>query len=153
MKWLLFTAVALLLLFTLDACGSSGPKNTSNYYAAGPTSPVPATHPPPKMNRHGTRDVSGMPSVNVELNDYYFSPSIIKATPGQKLTLNLSNHGSVKHNFTIASQGISRDVPPGKTASVQVRLPSSGLITFSCKYHRTLGMAGELLVRQPAFTG
>lgn len=94
-----------------------------------------------------------MSSVNVEMNDYYFSPSIIKATPGQKLTLNFSNHGTVEHNFTIASQGMSRDVPPQKAASVQVTLPSSGLIAFFCKYHMTRGMAGELLARQPAFTG
>jgi len=152
-KALLSIAVALLLLFALAACGSSGPKSTSNYYAAGPTSSVATTHPPPKMNRHGTKDVSGMPAVNVEMNDYYFAPTIIKATAGQKLTLKLSNHGTVKHNFTIASQGISLDVPPRKTASVQVTLPSSGLIAFSCKYHKALGMAGELLVRQPAFTG
>ena len=143
----------LVPLILLAACGSGGPKTRSNYYAAGPTSTVAATHPPPKMNRHGTKDVSGMTSVNVEMSDYYFSPTLIKATPGQKLTLKLSNHGTVKHNFTIASQGINRDVPPQKTASIQVTLPGSGVIAFWCKYHKTLGMAGELVVRQPAFTG
>jgi plastocyanin len=152
-KGLLSLAGALLLLFALAGCGSGGAKSTSNYYSAGPTSTVPATHPPPKMNRRGTKDVSGAPSVNVEMNDHSFSPTIIKATPGQKLKLNFSNHGTVEHNFTVQSQGISRDVPPQKTANVEVTLPSSGLIAFYCKYHKKLGMAGELVVRQPAFTG
>jgi plastocyanin len=94
-----------------------------------------------------------MSAVTVEMNDYYFSPTVIEATPGQKLRLKLVNHGTMEHNFTIASQAISRDVPPQKTASIQVTLPSSGLIAFSCEYHKMLGMAGELRARQPAFTG
>jgi plastocyanin len=150
---LLSFAAALLLLPALAACGSGAPKGTPNYYSGGSTSSATTTQAPPKMNKHGIKDASGATSISVEMNDYYFSPTVIKATPGQKLTLKLSNRGTVKHNFTITSQGISRDVSPRETASVQVAVPNSGLIAFSCKYHKALGMAGELLARQPAFTG
>ena len=105
------------------------------------------------MNKHGTKDVSGSLSVDVEMGDYYFSPTVIQATSGQKLTLNLSNHGTVAHNFSLASQGIDRDVLPNQSASVRVTVPASGLIAFYCKYHKKLGMAGELVARQPAYTG
>jgi plastocyanin len=135
-------ALLLLLLPALAACGGSK-KST--------TSAKPSTVPPTstgaavsKMNNHGKKDVSGMSSVNVEMDDYYFSPTVLKGKPGQKLTINLSNHGTVEHNFSITSLGLNHDVEPKKTATVQVTFPKSGLVAFFCKYHKTLGMAGEL---------
>lgn len=134
----LLTAVLALLLLALAACGSGGVKSKASTQ---------------KTTNHGVKNVSGLSSVDVEMDDYYFSPTLIKASPGQKLTVHLSNRGSVEHNFSIASQGIHRDVPPGKTASVRVILPRTGTITFFCKYHRARGMAGRLRARQPAFLG
>ena len=135
-------ALLLLLIPALAACGGGKKSNTS----ASPSTVPPGTTgaATPKMNKHGVKDVSGMSSLDVEMDDYYFSPTVIRGKPSQKLTLNFSNHGTVEHNFTITSQGLNKDVEPKKTASVQVTLPSSGVLVFYCKYHKTLGMAGEL---------
>ena len=140
-----FALIFVLLPVVALAAGCGGKKSTTT--AASPGSTVPPTttsSATPKMNQHGTKDVSGMSSLDVEMDDYYFSPTVIHGTPGQKLTLNFSNHGTTEHNFTITSQGLNKDVQPKKTASVQVTLPHSGFLVFYCKYHKTLGMAGEL---------
>jgi plastocyanin len=155
-KGFLSLAAAFLLLCALAACGSTEPKSTS-VVAPGPTTQTrtaPATtYPGAQMNDHGVKNVAGLSSVQVELDDYYFAPTIIKASPGQRLTLRLANHGTVEHNFTLPGLGISRDVPPKETASVQLIVPRSGTRVFYCKYHKARGMAGELRVRQPAFLG
>lgn len=136
-------ALLLLLLLPAIAAGCGGGKKA--------TTSAPSTVPPTstgattaKMNQHGTKNVSGMSSLNVEMDDYYFSPTIIQGKPGQKLTLNFSNHAKVEHNFTLTSEGFNKDVEGGKTASVTITLPKSGTVGFYCKYHKTLGMAGEL---------
>ena len=56
-----------------------------------------------KANDHGTKTVSGS-SFELEADndgkDFYFDPTILKGKPGQKVTLEIKNEGSVKHNFT-----------------------------------------------------
>jgi len=99
-----------------------------------------------KANDHGTKDVSGASSVEVEQDNFYFNPTILKGTAGQKVTLDLSNEGSALHNFSITDQGIDQDVQSGKKAELTVTFPQSGTLVFFCKYHQTLGMVGALEV-------
>ena len=94
-------------------------------------------------NDHGTKSVSGG-SAEVELDDYYFQPTVLKGKPGSLVTLKLKNEGSVEHNFTIDSQGVDKDLEPGKSAEVSVTIPKSGAIAFYCKYPKSMGMAGAL---------
>ena len=72
----------------------------------------------------------------MELDDYYFKPTVLKGSPGQKVTLELENEGSVEHNFTIDSQGIDKDLEAGEDAKVTVTIPKSGALSFYCKYHK-----------------
>jgi plastocyanin len=95
-------------------------------------------------NDHGSKSVSG--STEVELDNYYFDPTVLKGKPASNITLELKNDGSVEHNFTIDSQGIDKDVEAGADAKVTVTIPQSGEISFYCKYHKNLGMAGALAV-------
>ncbi len=92
-----------------------------------------------KANDHGTTDLSGESSVELEMDndgtDYYFSPTLLQGTAGQQITVELSNEGSVEHNFTIADQGVDQDVQPDGKAEVTVTFPSSGTLLFMCKYH------------------
>ena len=83
-------------------------------------------------------------SAEVELYDYYFNPTVLKGKPGTQVTLELKNEGSVEHNFTVAAQGIDKNLAVGKSASVTVTIPKSGAISFYCKYHKSMGMAGAL---------
>jgi plastocyanin len=136
-----FALLLLLLPALAAACGSGyGSKSSS----PSTTTAATTSSSTPTMNQHGTKSVVGASSVSVQMNNFYFSPTVIKGSPGQKLTLNLSNQGTVTHNFSLTSAGISQDVPVGKTVSVQVTFPKSGAVTFFCRFHKASGMAGEL---------
>lgn len=101
-------------------------------------------------NDHGTKDVSGQTDVSLELdneeNDYYFSPTVLKGTAGQKVTIELENEGDTEHNFTLSDQGVNQNVDPGKKVEVTVTFPSSGTLVFECAFHAALGMRGALEV-------
>jgi len=97
-----------------------------------------------KANNHGSKTVSS--SAEVELDDYYFKPTVIQGKAGSTVTLELKNEGSVEHNFSIDGQTIDKDLEPGGSAKVTVTIPKSGAISFYCKYHKSMGMAGALEV-------
>jgi plastocyanin len=97
-------------------------------------------------NNHGSEDASGKSKLEVEQDNYYFAPTVITGKPGQKITIELKNDGSTLHNFTLESQTIDQDVQVGQDATVTVTFPQSGILEFYCKYHRSLGMVGELSV-------
>jgi plastocyanin len=99
-----------------------------------------------KANDHGTKDVSGESSVELEQDNFYFEPTILKGSPGQELTIELSNEGSALHNFSIPDQSIDQDVQPDTKGEVTVTLPDSGTLVFFCKYHQSKGMVGGLEV-------
>jgi plastocyanin len=130
-------AVALVLVAT--ACGGGGKKESSE---EGGTTTISGQ----ASNDHGTKDVSGMSSVDLELDNFYFEPTVLKGTPGQKLTIELENEGNVEHNFSISDQSIDQDVEAGEKKEVDVTFPQSGTLSFFCKYHRSQGMAGGLTV-------
>ena len=96
-------------------------------------------------NDHGTEVVSG--EAKLELDDFYFAPTVLEGKAGQQVTLELENEGKVEHSFTIDSQGIDEDVEPGEDAKVSVTIPKSGVVSFYCKYHKGSGMAGGLAVK------
>jgi plastocyanin len=103
-----------------------------------------------QANDHGSKSISGVSSVEVELDNddsgYYFSPTVINGTAGQKVTVELSNEGNTAHTFTIDSASIDQELQPGTKTSTTVTLPSSGTLVFYCKFHRNLGMLGEFSV-------
>ncbi len=103
-----------------------------------------------KANDHGSKDVAGASSAELELDNdksgYYFNPTVLKGTAGEKITLDLHNEGSALHNFSISGQTVDQDVQPDGKAEVTVTFPSSGTLVFFCKYHQTLGMVGALQV-------
>ena len=99
-----------------------------------------------KANDHGSQDVSGKSELDLELDDFYFEPTVINGTAGEKLTLHLENEGSTEHNFSVTDQGIDKDVEDGAKAEVTVTFPDSGTLVFFCKYHQNMGMRGALEV-------
>ena len=94
---------------------------------------------------HGTKDVSGETGkVEVEMYDYYFEPTVLKGKPGQKVTIELKNAGQTAHTFTVSEQSVDQEVQPGDEAEADVTFPQSGEVTFVCKFHKSMGMAGAL---------
>jgi plastocyanin len=135
------TAGAILMLAAAAAgCGGSS-KSTSTGESGGggggkkTIAGVPA-------NDHGSKNVSG--EAEMELDNFYFDPTLLRGKPGSQVTLELKNESSTEHNFSIDAQGIDKDVEAGEDAKVTVRFPKSGELSFYCKYHKTMGMAGAL---------
>src|SRR4051794_10032453 len=96
-----------------------------------------------QANNHGSKSASG--ETKVELDDYYFEPTVLKGSPGQKITLELENEGNAEHTFTVDAQGVDQELEPGDEAKVTVTIPKSGAISFYCKFHKDEGMAGALV--------
>jgi plastocyanin len=131
-----FLAVAFLVLLAAG-CGGSNSGSSSSESGGGKKTiaGVPA-------NDHGSKNVSG--EAEVELDDFYFEPTVLRGKPGSQVTLELRNEGSTEHNLTIDSQSIDKDVGAGEDAKVTVTFPKSGQLSFYCKYHKNMGMAGAL---------
>lgn len=97
------------------------------------------------VNDHGTMDVSGMSTVTITASNYYFDPSVLKGSPGQKLSLVIKNSSSTQHNFSVKTQNINKDLDSGASVTTHVTFPASGVLSFFCEYHKSMGMAGGLL--------
>jgi plastocyanin len=97
-----------------------------------------------KANDHGTKAAEDNGKTEVELDDFYFEPTVLTGKPGQEVTLELKNEGSTEHSFTVDSQNVDQVVAPGEEAEVDVTIPKSGVVSFYCKFHKSSGMAGAL---------
>src|SRR5437879_9368616 len=104
-------------------------------------------------DNHGTKDVRNLSKLELEADDYYFSPTFLRGRPGQKLTLLVESEASTLHNISIPALGIDRNIPPKGKVEVNVTFPSSGVLAFFCKFHGALGMNGQLLTGDAAFSG
>ena len=97
-------------------------------------------------NDHGTKPVEDSGKTEVEMDDFYFEPTVLEGKPGQKVELELKNEGETEHSFTIDSQNVDQELGPGEEAEVDVTIPKSGVVSFYCKFHKSSGMAGALAV-------
>jgi plastocyanin len=151
--------LALLASVTLvaAACGGGGgggggatPKASGGSEASGEEAGGTITLGGQSATNKGTKSVSGKDEFDVEADNegstYYFEPTVLTGTAGQKIELEIENAGSVPHNFSLTEQSISQDVQPGSKVKVDVTFPQSGQLVFFCRFHRGLGMLGALQV-------
>jgi plastocyanin len=138
-----------LLLLAAAGCGSSSSSSSSgttteesNGGGGGGQKTIAGV----QANDHGTKAVEDKGKTEVELDDFYFKPTVLQGKPGEQVTLELKNEGQTEHSFTIDSQGIDKDLQPGDEAEVNVTIPKSGVVSFYCKFHKSSGMAGALAV-------
>lgn len=84
--------------------------------------------------------------VAMDSGDDYFSPTYLKARPGARVTLDITNVGTIAHTFTIDSAHIDKVFGrKGDRATVTVVMPAAGqALVFYCTYHREAGMQGAL---------
>jgi len=94
------------------------------------------------VNDRGTKTATDR--FEVELDDFYFGPTYIKATPGQRFTIELRNEGDAPHTFTIP--GVDEEVQPGGRRTVTVTAPQSGFVVVTCRFHVAQGMQGAIFV-------
>src|SRR6266851_3381938 len=102
---------------------------------------------------HGTKDVRTLSKLELEADDYYFSPTFLRGNPGQKLTLIVESEAATLHNLSIPALGIDKDIPPKGKVQMVVTFPASGVLAFFCKFHGPVGMNGQLLTGDTAPSG
>lgn len=135
-------AVVALTLVAAAAAGCGGSKSSSGGESGSSGSGGKKTIAGVPANDHGSKNVSG--EAEVELDNFYFEPTVLRGKPGSQVTLELRNESSTEHSFSIDSQSIDKDVEAGEDAKVTVTFPKSGQLSFYCKYHKGMGMAGAL---------
>jgi plastocyanin len=95
---------------------------------------------------HGT--ATAKDGMEVEVDNFYFGPNVIKATPGQTFKVALANEGGATHTFTIDSLGIDVTLAPEQKMDVTITAPSAaGTVQFYCRFHQSSSnMQGAILV-------
>jgi plastocyanin len=137
-----------VLVLAATACSKSSVSDLASSSPRTSPSAAPAKAPvtlPGKVNNHGTKDLTaaGMTvSLEIEQDNFYFAPTFVKTKPGAKVTVKLKNEGTAPHTFTVDSARVDETLKPDQTRNVAATLPSSGVVTFYCKFHRAQGMQG-----------
>jgi YVTN family beta-propeller protein len=112
--------------------------------------PAPAAQSPTQgtmtISDYGTLEVAGQTTLELEADEYYFKPTFLQGTPGQRLQLEIENESGTLHNISLPEQHLDVDIPPKGKVTVAVVFPTSGAVRFFCKFHEALGMHGALRV-------
>jgi nitrite reductase (NO-forming) len=90
-------------------------------------------------------------TISVKAFSFGFSPSTIRLTQGQRLTLELTSL-DVAHTFTVDELGIDIGVDGGETKSIEYTPDQVGEFEFYCSIpgHREAGMVGTIIVEEAA---
>ena len=129
-------ALVLVLALGLAGCGGDEDEGEESSGAGPPVSLIGT------VNDHGTKTATG--TFELELDEYYFGPTFVRATPGQRITIVLHNEGKEPHTFTVGE--VDQELAPGTKRTVTVTAPQSGSITFTCRFHIAQGMQGAIFV-------
>lgn len=109
---------------------------------------VVATQPPAAtatagVNDHGTETFTSENfEVELELDDFYFEPTFIKAPGESTAMMRLHNEGDAQHTFTIDDLEVDETIEPGATKEITVELGTETRYEFYCRFHGDQGMRG-----------
>ena len=115
---------------------------------ASPEPSVEPESPSPGVKPAGCEDltVAGEPQVTLTQNDNTFSPDCLIVLGGQGLEI--VNEGANTHNLTIEGTEVDLDIRSGEADRTEAigGIVEPGSYEFFCKFHRSLGMDGEITV-------
>jgi plastocyanin len=106
-----------------------------------------------KVNVKGKKDISGKSkaTIDIEADNYYFEPTFVKVSPGEKVTVELENEGNTTHTFTSDSLKVDQQVAAGKDKKVTFTIPSDATgFEFHCDIHESMGMRGAFYTKKGA---
>jgi uncharacterized cupredoxin-like copper-binding protein len=137
-KQISFLSLALLAALLLAACGGAG----------GAGAPV--------------------SKISVEMTEFTFSPNKLAVFAGQEITLELSNKGAIRHDFTILKKDAVAKIPfdpekqkddilfefpvdPQQSGTYKFTLPEAGEYTIVCivQGHLESGMTAKMSAVAP----
>jgi plastocyanin len=142
MRRILIATATLTLLLT--ACGKSSSKTTAGSSSSSGGAPVSLTG---QVNDKGNKDLAGNSSAALEVNNFYFEPTYVKAAPGTTVQLELSNVSKTTHTFTIDALHIDEELPAGAKHTVAVTVPTTGALRWYCRFHAGQGMQGAVYTK------
>jgi plastocyanin len=93
---------------------------------------------------------AGAVTVSVEGSEFAYQPADIAAKPGQKVTINFKNIGTVEHTLVIKDLNFKLTAQPGQTVTGTFTAPSTpGTYEIHCDIagHTEAGMVGKLTVQ------
>jgi plastocyanin len=141
--------VCLVVVALGSACGSKndpGSSSPSASVATTPaTSPPMATSPPAPTTPANCKDETGQALFELTMQNTSFSPSCAIAKSSQPIKI--ENKDGILHNFSITGTVIDVDVQPGQTFNGESAGLAPGTYPFFCKYHKSQGMAGTVIVQ------
>jgi plastocyanin len=100
------------------------------------------------VNFHGVGRAVDGGTIEMEMDEDYFGPTILKAPAGATVTIEIENEGSRPHNLSVPGQNIDLNCGVRARGEVTVVFPRSGVLLFTCRYGATSGMRGALAVQQ-----
>jgi cytochrome c oxidase subunit 2 len=95
---------------------------------------------------NGTSDSAQV--VNIEAQQWSFSPNTIALSKGQTVDFELTSK-DVHHGFSLPDFGVRADIIPGQPSKVRVILDKAGTYNFHCDYYCGSGhegMSGQIVV-------
>jgi plastocyanin len=99
-----------------------------------------------EVNDHGTETFTSETfDVELELDNFYFSPTYIKAPGGSTATIELHNEGSAPHTFTIDALNVDEELEPDARKTIEVELGTETRYEFYCRFHGDQGMRGAFM--------
>lgn len=129
------------MVVALVAVGCGGGSDDSSSSGSNASPPVSLSG---TVTNKGTKTASG--SMEIELDDLYFNPTFVKATPGQKITIELKNEGKQAHTFTSTALGVDEELAAGTTKKITITAPQTGNSPWFCRFHVGAGMQGAVFV-------
>jgi plastocyanin len=123
---MLFGIVLLLVAAVISACGPGG--------------------------GGGGNTAAGGQTINVEGGEFFYMPTDIQAAPGEAITVNFKNTGTVEHTFVIPEVNFKLVATPGQTKTGSFTAPTTpGVYEIHCDIagHTEAGMQGKLTVTAP----
>jgi plastocyanin len=146
MRRLMGIGLTAVLAAGVAGCGDSGGGSSSGTGTATGDSAKPPVTLNGSTNQHASTDVSGKGAnaeVELEADDFYFSPTFVKAAAGQAVKVNIANQGKATHTFTVAGS-VDEQLAPGAKKTVTVTAPANGVLVYFCRFHQSRGMQGAL---------
>ena len=137
----------LVVVMAVIAVAGVGCAQDSEPTVQEPTSPAAtesaATETAAEVNEHGTKTFTDEDfETEVELDDFYFEPTYIKAPGGSTATLELFNEGSATHTFTIDALNVDEELEPDARKTIEVELGTETRYEYYCRFHGDQGMRG-----------
>jgi plastocyanin len=139
-------ALALPLGLVAAACGGNQPSGTGGEPTDGQGTEGGAAFSIEDANDHGAVDLSGKAETSLELDDFYFEPTVLMGEAGQTTSIELENEGEQTHTFTLDDGSVDEELQPGDKVEVDVTWPDTGNVRFFCRFHGGSGMIGALSV-------